>query len=82
MLPIGGALIGGALGGPVGIYAGMKVGAVAAFGGSAVGFLSGRFLKNKQNNQVQLELDSLSNDPIQRTEQQNDSSNSVENKDD
>ena len=71
MLPIGGAIIGGALGGPVGLYAGMKVGAVAAFGGGAVGFLSGKLLKNRQNKQVQMELDTLTNDNLERTTPEN-----------
>ena len=80
LLPVGGAIIGGAIGGPIGFYAGMKIGAVAAFGGSAVGFISGRFLKKKQDTQVSLELDTLANDPVRTAQNSTDVSDSADKK--
>ena len=39
MYPICGALLGGAMGGPVGLVAGMKLGGLAAVGGGIAGML-------------------------------------------
>ena len=44
LLPVLGAVIGGSLGGPVGIIAGLKIGGVAALGGG----LMGKFIKKKR----------------------------------
>ncbi|XP_071791917.1 syntaxin-17-like [Asterias amurensis] len=59
LFPVSGAIIGGCLGGPVGLYAGMKVGTVAALGGGALGYASGRFLKKKKDRQASLELEEM-----------------------
>ncbi|XP_022111877.1 syntaxin-17-like [Acanthaster planci] len=59
VLPVGGAIIGGCLGGPVGLYAGLKVGTVAAIGGSALGFVSGRLLKKRRDKQASVELEEM-----------------------
>lgn len=52
--PVAGMLIGGALGGPVGLVAGLKIGAAACLGGSVLGFTSGRFIKKKQDTNVKV----------------------------
>nr|XP_054750090.1 syntaxin-17-like [Lytechinus pictus]XP_054750095.1 syntaxin-17-like [Lytechinus pictus] len=65
MLPIGGALLGGIVGGPVGIVAGMKVGAAAALGGGAIGFLSGRAIKKRQEKKIQMEMSVLTNGTLE-----------------
>jgi hypothetical protein len=39
MIPVAGAVIGGALAGPVGLIAGLKVGKIAAVGGGIIGWL-------------------------------------------
>ncbi|XP_069671492.1 syntaxin-17 [Periplaneta americana] len=48
MYPIAGAVLGGCLGGPVGLLAGMKLGGLAAIGCGVIGFTGGQFLKRKQ----------------------------------
>ena len=64
-LPVGGAIIGVCLGGPVGLYAGLKVGTVAALGGSALGFVGGRFLKKKKEKEASMEMEEM-NQPASR----------------
>ena len=64
MLPIGGALLGGVVGGPVGLVAGLKVGAAAAIGGSAIGFFSGRALKKRNEQKLQMEMSVLVNGSV------------------
>lgn len=44
--PLTGALLGTCLAGPIGLLAGLKVGAAAAFGGTVLGFTGGRVLKS------------------------------------
>lgn len=65
MLPIGGAIIGGICGGPVGFLAGMKVGAAAAIGGGAIGFFSGRAIKKRQDKKIQMEMSVLTNGTLE-----------------
>lgn len=45
MYPITGALIGTCIGGPVGLLAGLKIGGLAALGGTVLGFAGGSGLK-------------------------------------
>jgi syntaxin 17 len=52
MYPVTGALIGTCIGGPVGFLAGLKIGGLAALGGSLLGFASGRGLKKWQESVV------------------------------
>ena len=52
MLPIAGALIGGALGGPVGLVAGIKLGGLAAVGGGIVGM----YIMEAQTNLLQVQI--------------------------
>lgn len=60
MLPVIGALIGGAAGGPVGLVFGLKIGAAAALGGGIAGFAGGEILKKKGEKNVDTELQNLS----------------------
>jgi len=46
--PIAGAVIGGCLGGPIGLIAGMKLGGLAAVSCGFIGFAGGQLLKRKQ----------------------------------
>ncbi|XP_021916917.1 syntaxin-17 isoform X2 [Zootermopsis nevadensis] len=48
MYPIAGAVLGGCLGGPIGLIAGMKLGGLAALGCGVIGFTGGQLLKKKQ----------------------------------
>ncbi|KAK7790819.1 hypothetical protein R5R35_008601 [Gryllus longicercus] len=57
--PLAGALIGGCLGGPVGLFAGMKLGGLAALGCSVLGFTGGKFLKKKQEEENNHEIEML-----------------------
>ncbi|XP_038049189.1 syntaxin-17-like [Patiria miniata] len=66
VLPVGGAIIGGCLGGPIGLYAGLKIGTVAALGGSALGFVGGRFLKKRKDRQASLELQEMDRTRVRR----------------
>ncbi len=52
MYPITGALIGTCIGGPVGLLAGLKIGGLAALGGTVLGFASGSGLKKWQEKEV------------------------------
>lgn len=52
LYPLTGALLGTCIGGPVGLIAGLKVGAAAALGGTVLGFAGGRFLKKNQEEAV------------------------------
>ena len=55
MYPLTGALIGTCIGGPVGLLAGLKIGGLAALGGTVLGFASGRGLKKWQESVVNSE---------------------------
>ncbi|XP_019638220.1 PREDICTED: syntaxin-17-like [Branchiostoma belcheri] len=60
MFPVAGALIGGVLGGPIGLFAGMKIGAGAAVGGGILGFAGGSMWKKRQSKQLDIELEKMS----------------------
>lgn len=44
-LPVAGALLGGAIGGPIGLVAGIKLGGLAAMGGGLAGRLTSLILR-------------------------------------
>ena len=50
--PLTGALIGTCIGGPVGLLAGLKIGGLAALGGSLLGYTGGKALKAIQEKNV------------------------------
>lgn len=52
LYPLTGALIGTCIGGPIGLLAGLKIGGLAALGGTALGFASGRGLMRWQESAV------------------------------
>lgn len=54
LYPLTGALLGTCIGGPVGLFAGLKVGAVAALGGTFLGFTSGRVVKKWQEKEAEV----------------------------
>ena len=58
--PIIGAAIGGLCGGPVGLAVGLKAGAAIAVGGGVVGFFGGKYLKKRQDDATDIQLDNLS----------------------
>lgn len=61
VFPVSGAIVGGIIGGPIGLMAGFKLaGVAAAVGGSLAGYQGGRYLKNKHNAKVEMELSNLS----------------------
>lgn len=56
-LPIAGALLGGVIGGPLGLLAGLKVGGIAAaLGGGILGFTGGKLIQKKKETMIQKEL--------------------------
>ncbi|KAL3854422.1 hypothetical protein ACJMK2_013692 [Sinanodonta woodiana] len=60
VIPIAGAAIGTVVAGPVGLLVGAKIGAVlGAVGGGTMGFLSGKFIKKRQDNITEVELKNL-----------------------
>lgn len=52
MYPVCGALIGTCLGGPVGLFAGMKIGGLAAVGCGILGFTGGAAIKSKEEHDL------------------------------
>jgi len=50
LYPITGALLGTCIGGPIGLLAGLKIGGLAALGGTVLGFTGGRAVKKWQEN--------------------------------
>ncbi|XP_022320327.2 syntaxin-17-like isoform X1 [Crassostrea virginica] len=61
IFPIAGAVIGTVVAGPLGFFAGAKIGGVMGVGiGGAAGLLGGKFLKNRQNQATEMELNNLS----------------------
>ncbi|XP_020392447.2 syntaxin-17 [Rhincodon typus] len=69
MLPVAGALIGGAMGGPIGLLAGFKiVGVAAAVSGGILGFTGGRLLLKKQQQTIDQELSLSSSCPELKTQ--------------
>lgn len=70
VLPIAGALIGGALGGPLGLLAGFKAaGVAAALGGGALGFAGGNLVQKRRKAQVDLQMKQLSLPPTENPPQ-------------
>lgn len=58
--PLVGAVLGGCIGGPIGLLAGVKIGGLAAVGCALVGFTGGTILKKKEENSIHLaKLESL-----------------------
>ncbi|XP_071445852.1 syntaxin-17 isoform X1 [Hetaerina americana] len=58
--PLAGAVLGGCIGGPIGLLAGVKIGGLAAVGCALVGFTGGTILKKKEENSLHLaKLESL-----------------------
>lgn len=49
-LPLSGMLLGAAVGGPMGLVVGFKVGLLAAASGAGVGYVGGRMIKNRKEN--------------------------------
>ncbi|XP_021367179.1 syntaxin-17-like isoform X1 [Mizuhopecten yessoensis] len=60
ILPIAGAVIGGIVAGPVGLFAGLKIGGFAGVVGGAVGFTGGKLIEKRQKKVVDTELQNLS----------------------
>lgn len=54
MYPMCGAIIGTCIGGPIGLFAGLKVGGMAAIGCGILGFTGGAAIKNKENSDVNI----------------------------
>lgn len=48
--PVAGAVIGTAVGGPIGMLAGLKVGAIVAIGCGVVGYVVGKVTKTQHSN--------------------------------
>ncbi|XP_038146992.1 syntaxin-17 [Cyprinodon tularosa] len=59
MLPVAAALLGGALGGPLGLLVGFKAAGVAALGGSALGFAGGNLVRKHRQAQVDQGMERL-----------------------
>lgn len=60
LFPLTGALLGGAVGGPIGLVAGAKLGGLAAFGGGLIGFTGGKFWSRRQEKIVETEMANIS----------------------
>uniref|UniRef100_K1QLT0 Syntaxin-17 n=1 Tax=Magallana gigas TaxID=29159 RepID=K1QLT0_MAGGI len=61
VFPIAGAVIGTVVAGPVGLFAGAKIGAALGLGiGGTAGFFGGKYLKNRQNKVTEVEMRNLS----------------------
>ena len=61
MLPVACGTVGAVIAGPVGLIAGLKLGAVAAAGAAGVGgVLIGRKLKSRKEEQITHEMNALS----------------------
>ncbi|XP_071942735.1 syntaxin-17-like isoform X2 [Antedon mediterranea] len=56
ILPLSGAIVGGLVGGPIGLYAGAKIGLLATGGGALVGYAGGRVLKTNINKANDIEM--------------------------
>ncbi|KAG8224352.1 hypothetical protein J437_LFUL004308 [Ladona fulva] len=66
--PLVGAVLGGCIGGPIGLLAGVKIGGLAAVGCALVGFTGGTILKKKEENSLHLaKLESLYSPARHRT---------------
>lgn len=61
IFPIAGAVIGTVVAGPVGLFAGAKIGGALGLGiGGTAGFFGGKYLKNRQNKITEVEMKNLS----------------------
>uniref|UniRef100_UPI00358E1845 syntaxin-17-like isoform X2 n=1 Tax=Myxine glutinosa TaxID=7769 RepID=UPI00358E1845 len=61
VLPVAGAVLGGAVAGPLGLLAGLKVGGlIAAFGGGLLGFTGGHVIQKHRQRRADQELQKLS----------------------
>lgn len=61
IFPIAGAVIGTVVAGPVGLFAGAKIGGALGLGiGGTAGFFGGKYLKNRQNKVTEVEMKNLS----------------------
>ncbi|XP_077383901.1 syntaxin-17 [Festucalex cinctus] len=63
ILPLAGALLGGALAGPLGLLIGLKTAGAAAVGGSALGFAGGSLVKNHRKGLLALQMKQLTAPP-------------------
>ena len=52
--------MGGLCGGPVGLAVGLKAGAALAVGGGVLGFFGGQYVKKKEDENTDIQLDNLS----------------------
>lgn len=48
------------VGGPVGLAVGLKAGAAIAVGGGVLGFVGGKYMKKKQDESTDIQLENLS----------------------
>ncbi|XP_068750772.1 syntaxin-17-like [Montipora capricornis] len=58
--PVIGAAVGGLFGGPVGLAVGIKAGAAVAVGGGVLGFFGGKYVKKKNDDVTDIQLENLS----------------------
>ena len=58
--PVIGAAVGGLFGGPVGLAVGIKAGAAVAVGGGVLGFFGGKYVKEKNDDVTDIQLENLS----------------------
>lgn len=66
MLPVAGALLGGAVGGPIGLLAGFKVaGIAAALGGGVLGFTGGKLIQRRKQKMTEKLISSCPDLPSQ-----------------
>ncbi|XP_077431123.1 syntaxin-17 isoform X1 [Vanacampus margaritifer] len=63
ILPLAGALLGGALAGPLGLLIGLKTASAAAVGGSALGFAGGSLVKNHRKSLLSMQMKQLTAPP-------------------
>ncbi|XP_061675199.1 syntaxin-17 isoform X2 [Syngnathoides biaculeatus] len=63
ILPLAGALLGGALAGPLGLLIGLKTAGAAAVGGGALGFAGGSLVKHHRKNLLALQMKQLTAPP-------------------
>ncbi|XP_077577452.1 syntaxin-17 [Stigmatopora nigra] len=63
LLPLAGALLGGALAGPLGLIIGLKTAGAAALGGSALGFAGGKLAKKHNKRLLGLQMKQLTAPP-------------------
>ncbi|XP_061530848.1 LOW QUALITY PROTEIN: syntaxin-17 [Phycodurus eques] len=64
IFPLAGALLGGALAGPLGLLIGLKTAGMAAVGGSALGFAGGSLVKSHRKSLLALQMKQLTAPPV------------------